>query len=103
MKGFLDWLLGSSGPRRDRRRAPRYPAVPNTAFLAWLEGERTRVCTARLLNISNVGASVLADDIPAEWVPAWMRLEEPTPTGWVKVKVARRDSARRAGLDFDQH
>ena len=41
MKDAFNRLLGPRAPTRDRRRSPRYPAVPNWACLAWHEGGKT--------------------------------------------------------------
>jgi hypothetical protein len=103
MKDFFDWLVGAGDPRGERRRSPRYPAVTNWALLSWLEGGRTRMSPARLLNLSSVGAFVLADKVPHQGHTAWLRLEEPAPTAWVKARVVRRAGARKAGLDFLEH
>ena len=92
MNNLLDWLLGSEDPLRDRRRSPRYPALPNRARMAWQEGGRTRVSTARLLNISGVGALVVADEKPIKGQAVWVRLEEPAPTEWVEARIMHSGS-----------
>jgi hypothetical protein len=103
MKNFFDWLLGPGDPPGERRRSPRYLAVDNWASLIWREGGRTRMSPARLLNRSSVGAFIVADEVPRPEDAAWLRLEEPAPTAWVKARVARRAGARKAGLDFLEH
>src|SRR4051794_16520393 len=103
MKDFFDWLLSSGDPPRERRRSPRYPAVPNWACLAWRAEGRTVEVTARLVNLSSVGAFVLTDKMPAVGLTAWIRLEEPTPTAWAQTRVVRRAGIRKVGLDFAMH
>jgi hypothetical protein len=100
MINFFDWLLGPEEPPRDRRRSPRYPALATRARLAWREEGRTREATARLLNLSHVGALVAADGGPAVGRTAWLRLEGPAPTGWVEATVVRRARSGKLGLDF---
>jgi hypothetical protein len=99
----FDQLLGRDSPAKDRRRSPRYPTVQNWACLAWREGGRTRESTARLLNMSSVGACVLTNDIPVVHETVWLRLEEPTPTQWVEATVVRRSGPLKFGLNFVQH
>jgi hypothetical protein len=103
MNTFFEWLLNQTDTPRDRRRSPRYPAIPNSAFLKWMEGGRPHVSPARLLNISSAGACVHTKELPAEGRAAWLRLEEPAPTAWVKAKITRRARGRKAGLEFAEH
>jgi hypothetical protein len=103
MKNFFDWLLGAADAAGERRRAQRYSAVDNCASVIWREGERTRVSPARLLNLSSVGAFIVADEVPRPEQAVWLRLEEPAPTAWVKARVARRARGRKAGIEFWEH
>ena len=96
-------ILGRDDPPRDRRRSPRYPTVANWAFLAWRGGGRTRISPARLLNMSGAGAFVLAREMPDQGQPAWLRLDEPTVTQWVKANIVRRTGTLKAGLEFLEH
>jgi hypothetical protein len=50
-----------------------------------------------------MGALVLADEVPAKGQVAWLRLEEPASTGWVKANVVRRAGVREVGLDLAEH
>jgi hypothetical protein len=100
VKGFFEWLLTADEPTGDRRRSPRYPAVPNRARLAWREGGRTREATARLVNISGVGAFVLGPEMPAAGAAVRIRLEVPAVTDWVEARAIRRASSGKLGLDF---
>jgi hypothetical protein len=103
MRGFFDWLLGEDEPPGERRRSPRYPAVPNRALLMWRDGGRTVVSTARLSDLSSVGTLLFADEVPPRGQLAWIRLEKPSPAAWVKAKVVRRAGGRKVGLDFTEH
>jgi hypothetical protein len=100
---IFNYLIVRDVPPRDRRRSPRYPTVENWAFLAWREGGRTRISPARLLNISGVGVFVLAGETPDQGQPAWLRLDEPTVTGWVKANIVRHKETLMAGLEFLEH
>ncbi len=88
---------------RDRRRFPRYPTMTNWACLVWHEGGRTYISPAQLLDLSSLGACVLADEVPRHGKSAWLRLEEPAPTDWVKASVVRRTEGLKAGLEFAEH
>jgi PilZ domain len=87
----------------DRRRSPRCHTLMNWACLAWSEGGRMRISPAQLLDLSSVGACVLADEVPRDGRAAWLRLEEPAPTEWVKASVVRRTGSLKVGLDFEEH
>jgi hypothetical protein len=103
MRYFFDWLLGAGDPPGERRRSRRCPALEKSALLMWREGGRTRISPAQLLNLSGVGAFVLAEEVPRQGHAVWLPLEEPEPTAWVKARVARHDGARKVGLDFLEH
>ena len=103
MKDFFGRLLGRGNSPSERRRSPRYATVTNAAFLAWPERVPKFLSPGRLLNISSMGAFVLADGVPLEGHAVWLRLEAPEPTGWVKVRVVRRAGFRKVGLDFLEH
>ena len=103
MSDFFNRLLGRDDPPRDRRRSPRSPTLTNCACLAWHERGRTHISPARLLNLSRLGAFVLADEVPDQRQSARFRLEEPAPTGWVNATVVRYAGAHQVGLDFAEH
>src|SRR5262249_21910570 len=77
-----------------------YPSVANRACLAWQEGTRTRESRATLINVSSVGAFVIADEMPAKNRAVWVRLEGPTPSDWVEARGVRGLRSRKLGLEF---
>jgi len=100
MKNFFNRLLGQVNLPGNRRRSPRSPARPNRVCLAWQDKFWTREIPARLLDVSGGGALVTADEPFDEIQDVWIRLEEPTPTGWFEARVVRRGKSGAVGLAF---
>jgi hypothetical protein len=73
----------------DRRRTRRRPARGNQARLEWAVGGDFHGTTARLIDISQGGASFVAAEPPPMGIAVWVRLEAPRLTGWVSARVAR--------------
>jgi hypothetical protein len=69
-------------------------------LLAWHERGGIHHRPAQLLNISRSGALVRSDALPREGRDAWLRLEEPAATAWVKATVVRHAGDREIGLAF---
>src|SRR5512135_162420 len=85
----LGWF-GKRGPNgADRRGSPRYPVVENQGQLAWREGEQVRYCFVRVLNISQGGVEVRAEQSPGLNEQVWLRLAAPSATEWVEGQVIR--------------
>jgi hypothetical protein len=84
----------------ERRRTGRRPARDNRARLEWAERSDFRDTTARLTDISQGGASFVADDPPPLGVAVWVRLETPKLTGWISAKVVRLGGSSGGGLAF---
>jgi hypothetical protein len=82
-------LLEPGAWSSDRRLSPRYPVVKNRAFLAWRTEAESCETAARLLNISNGGALVLAERQPVRGKAVWIRLGEPVATEWVEARIVR--------------
>lgn len=103
MTNLFERLLNGDGPLGERRRSPRDPTVPNWAFLMWRERGQTRVSPARVLNLSNVGAFVLSNELPVVGQAVRFCLENPAPTVCVVASVVRRDGGHKVGLDFAEY
>jgi hypothetical protein len=71
----------------DRRAGRRYPALENTAQVAWPKDGRTRTAAAQLMDVSRDGLLVLVDDAPESGSVVVIRLLQPTVTAWVEVTV----------------
>jgi hypothetical protein len=84
----------------ERRLSPRDPAVANGARLEWWEGDTSRDTAARLVDISEGGALVVADVPPPLAQAVWLRVVDPAPTDWVKATVVRHGGPHEAGLAF---
>ena len=84
----------------ERRRTKRIPAGDNRARLEWAEGPHFLETPARLIDISQGGASFVAELPPPGGRPVWLRLEVPRLTGWVSALVVRLDGATEGGLSF---
>src|SRR5262249_2576114 len=77
---------------RDRRAGRRYPAVDNTAQVAWSKDGRTKTTAAQLMDVSREGLLVLVDEAPQIDSVVMIRLLQPMLTAWVEVCV--KDSRR---------
>jgi hypothetical protein len=83
-----------------RCRSTRFPAVPNRVRLEWWVGLEAREATARLLDISPDGASVVTEGRQPPHGRVWLRLEDPSATGWVSADVVGLPTGNRADLTF---
>jgi hypothetical protein len=61
--------------------------VQNRAYLGWREETETHQCPARLLNISSGGVLIFTEESPEQGQTAWICLEDPAATEWVKANV----------------
>jgi hypothetical protein len=84
----------------DRRRTTRHPVKDNLARLEWAEGGEFRDAEVRLLDIGQGGVGFLSAEPPPVGRHVWVRLEEPTLTGWVSAKVVKQGKPLEAGLCF---
>jgi hypothetical protein len=87
----------------ERRVAERRPAGDNLASLLWDDGQDVMESPALLIDISRDGASFLAERSPPSGRDICMRLEAPSRTGWVSVRVVRSNGAMEGGLSFSGH
>jgi hypothetical protein len=85
---------------QDRRRTARREAIGNSGTLEWYEGSRPRETRFRLVDFSQGGVGLVAQAPPPAGHPVWIRLEEPTPTGWVSARVSRLGDSLEVGLSF---
>jgi hypothetical protein len=100
MNKYITSLQRILANRPDRRRSHRHPVVVNRASLAWWDGDEAKQTTSRLVDISQGGALVDSDTLPAQDQPVWLRLEEPVATDWTPARVVRSSKNQRAGLAF---
>ena len=84
----------------ERRRTKRRTTRDNQARLEWSVGLDFRDTPARLTDISQGGASFIAEDPPPENTAVWVRLEAPRLTGWVSARVVRLGKSLEGGLAF---
>jgi PilZ domain len=87
-----------SGP--NSRTSPRHTALENYARLEWWQGDRVYDSPARLVNISEGGALLIVEKSPPLEQTIWCRLEEPTPTDWIRANVVRHGDPREIALTF---
>jgi PilZ domain len=84
----------------ERRRTRRLPVGENRATLEWAEGPDFLDTPARLIDISQGGASFVAEMPPPPGRAVWVRLEAPRLTGWVSARVVRLAGRMKGGLVF---
>jgi PilZ domain len=74
-------------PRDERRAVPRSPVISSRARLVWGEGRPPyHAVPARLIDISERGAQVCTDRVPAHHDRVWVRLDA-VPWEWVRATV----------------
>jgi hypothetical protein len=86
----------------DQRSGERLPAVRNRTRLEWWTKQKPHETSARLVNISEGGALLVAEEAPPLKQDVWLRLEEPTPTDWIKATVLRRGEPDETVLSFPE-
>lgn len=79
---------------RERRGAPRFPAVDNTAELGWYANEELNTTAAQLMDVSQNGLLVLADDAPNGEGAVLVRLLQPVATEWVEANLVEATRTR---------
>jgi hypothetical protein len=84
----------------DSRTSPRRSVLENRTRLEWCEGGEVYESAARLINLSEGGALLIAESPPPLGHVVWCRLEAPTPTDWIRANVIRQGDAREIGLSF---
>jgi hypothetical protein len=84
----------------ERRCIRRRSAITNRARLEWSDGPEFVKTSARLIDISQGGASFIAEMPPPPGHDVWVRLEVPRLTGWVSARVVRLDGPAVGGLSF---
>jgi hypothetical protein len=77
----------ASAAPSDRRSTPRFAPVDGHAWFAWDRGDKTSAVAALLLDISQDGAALVVDDVPAEGLVAWVRPRSDPKPEWVEAVV----------------
>jgi hypothetical protein len=86
----------------DRRASPRYPAIANCISIDRADESPDRRSSARLLDVSRVGASLMTKCVPPSDRPFWLRVEHPVRTDWVAATVVWFDGAETVGVSLHQ-
>ena len=84
----------------ERRRSAREGAVRNWAVLEWREGGELRSSAGRVIDISPVGLLLDTEILPPLHRAAWVRLEGPVATDWVRAVAVRRHGMGATGMAF---
>ena len=87
----------------ERRCTERRPAGDNRARILWEGGAGSLETSARLIDISRVGAGFVAELPLPPGHEVCFRLETPKKTGWVLARIVRSDGAREGGLSFSRY
>ncbi len=69
---------------RDRRRAERYAAAEDQAWIGWWEGRLYRKAPAVLVDISLGGAKLIVENGPPRRVTVWICVAGSCKTEWVE-------------------
>ena len=86
----------------ERRTHPRLPAAANTAHLEWWQGGAYRSSVARLVDISEGGAMLIAEQRPHVSQGLWLRLRGPVETPWIGGQVVRVAGENTVAVAFDR-
>ena len=101
--GLAEFSMSSTSPD-ERRTAPRFPAVEGRARFGWRVQGDSRECAALILNVSEVGALVVVDELPPEDVVVALRLAGTASLEWVEARVvltfATHSGPHKIGLAF---
>lgn len=85
----------------ERRRSPRLQTVPNHAVLEWWDHSKKRSSQARILNISDHGALILADSFPRLGENVLIRIKQPVQSDWAGSIVVREIQQNEAAINFN--
>jgi hypothetical protein len=82
-------LEGPGMPRNDRRNAHRYAPARDSIRLGWWQGQHFRTISARLRDLSLVGALVQLEEgaVGPAGVKAWICLADQSATRWVQAEI----------------
>jgi len=80
--------------QRERRGAPRFPAVDNTAEMGWYTNGELITTAAQLMDVSQSGLLVLTDDAPDREGSVQVRLLQPVATEWVEANLVEATRTR---------
>ena len=84
----------------ERRTSERQSAVTRRARVEWWMAGELHESAGRLVNFSEMGALLLADTLPPLHQTAWVRLDDPSPTDWIKTRVVRHSGMHEFAVDF---
>jgi hypothetical protein len=79
-------LCSQAEQKYERRRACRYPIAEAPVYLGWWEGAEFRTTTAKLVDLSVQGASVLAGESPGVG-PVWLCPCQSAPSSWAEGRA----------------
>jgi hypothetical protein len=82
----------------EKRRCVRRPVAASRATLEWLTRDGLRSVGARLLDVSDEGMLLEAEEAPGAGQPVWLRFHEPMPSRTIGATAVRADVAHRVGL-----
>ena len=89
--------MGDTATRRD---VERYHVIENRARIRWKLADSCQETPARILGLTQAGAWVKVEPIPALGRDLELRLEEPTMTEWIPVGLVSSEQPDTVRLIF---
>ncbi len=84
----------------ERRAAVRSETVNNQTSVQFMDWRDRRITRSRLLNISETGGLILADQAPPLYRPLWVRVENAPGAGWIAAEPVRFGRSKEIGIRF---
>jgi len=84
----------------ERRASIRHETVNKQTNLQFMDWTERRITRSRLANISETGALILADQVPALHRPLWVRVEDAPGAGWIAAEPVRFGHPKEVGIRF---
>ena len=84
----------------ERRAAVRSETVNKQTSVQFMDWTERRITRSKLVNISETGGLILADQVPPLYRPLWVRVETAPAAGWIAAEPVRFGRPNEVGIRF---
>ncbi|MFI5456629.1 MAG: PilZ domain-containing protein [Isosphaerales bacterium] len=84
----------------ERRASFRSETVNKQTIVQFMDWTARQITGSKLVNISETGALILTDKLPALYQPLWVRVENAPAAGWIAAETIRFGSPEEVGIRF---
>jgi len=84
----------------ERRASVRHETVHKQTSVQFMDWTERQIRRSTLGNISETGALILADHVPALYRPLWVRVEDAPGAGWIAAEPVRFGRSQEVGIRF---